>query len=66
MTAITYGATRVSSGGTKRAEVAAPRKNLFIRFMDALAESRLKHAHREIIKHAHLLPQDSRGDLIGG
>ncbi|HMF26543.1 MAG TPA: hypothetical protein VKG24_31105 [Pseudolabrys sp.] len=66
MTAITYGSTRVSSARTKRAEVAAPRKNLFVRFMDALAESRLKHAHQEILKHSHLLPQDRRDILTGG
>ncbi|HXZ22921.1 MAG TPA: hypothetical protein VEH78_09165 [Pseudolabrys sp.] len=66
MAAITYGVTRVSGAKSKRAEVATPRKNLFIRLMDALAESRLQHAHREIVKHAHLFPQDGRGNPIGG
>ena len=66
MAAITYGAARASGSNAKRVEAAAPRKNLFVRFMDALAESRLQHAHREIVKHAHLFARDGRGNLIGG
>jgi hypothetical protein len=44
----------------------APRKNLFIRFMDALVESRLRAVHREIARHAHLLPRtfDEQGNRI--
>jgi hypothetical protein len=66
MSAITYGLASVPSAkATKGTQVARPRKNLFVRFMDALAESRLQHAHREIVKHAHLFPRADRGSPIG-
>ena len=38
---------------------AEPRKGLFVRFMDALRETRHCQARREIAKNAHLLSQDS-------
>lgn len=58
MVAVTYGVTRVpATKATGRAQGAAPRKNLLTRFMDALVESRLQQVHREIAKHAHLLPR---------
>jgi len=67
MTAITYGAARVRATKTAgRARAATPRKGPFARFVDALVESRLQHAHREIVKHAHLLPRDERGNLAVG
>ena len=58
MVAVTYGVTRVPvAQGAKRAPAAAPHKGFFARFMDALVESRLKSVHREIARHAHLLPR---------
>ena len=36
-----------------------PRKGFFVRFMEALMESRRLQARREIAKHAHLLSNDS-------
>jgi hypothetical protein len=39
--------------------LAEPRKGFFVRFMEALRETRRRHARREIAKHAHLLPNDS-------
>ena len=63
MAAITYGAVRgPAAKAAARDQVTEPRKSVFVRFMDALVESRLQHAHREILKHAHLL-QDRRGNL---
>ena len=67
MVAVTYGVTRVPA-----AEAAEPRtgaashKSLFTRFMEALMESRLDQARREIAKHAHLLShaRDERGNLL--
>jgi hypothetical protein len=57
MVAVTYGVTRVPvHQGAKRAPAAAPHKGFFARFMDALVESRLKSVHRDIARHAHLLP----------
>jgi hypothetical protein len=53
MVAVTYGVARVSA---KAAEKAAPRASWFTRFVDALMESRMQQARREIARHAHLLP----------
>ena len=39
--------------------VAEPRKGFFVRFMEALRETRRRQARREIAKHAHLLSNDS-------
>ena len=39
--------------------LAEPRKGFFVRFMEALSESRRRQADREISKHAHLLSKDS-------
>ena len=67
MVAVTYGVARVSAKKTaERAKAAAPRKGYFARFMDALVESRLQNVHREIAKHAHLLPRtfDERGNRL--
>jgi hypothetical protein len=67
MSAITLGFARVPGAKTAaRDQATGPRKNLFVRFMDALAESRLQQAHREIVKHAHLFPRDGRSNLISG
>lgn len=67
MVAVTYGVTRVPTAkAAERAKAAAPRKSFFIRFMDALVASRMKQVHREIAKHAHLLPYtlDERGNRL--
>jgi hypothetical protein len=66
MVAVTYGVTRVPAAKAERAKVAAPPKNVFIRFMDALVASRMKQVHREIARHAHLLPYtlDERGNRV--
>ena len=39
--------------------LAEPRKGFFVRFMEALRETRHRQARREIAKHAHLLSNDS-------
>ena len=69
MVAVTYGVTRVPvAKAAKAAERvgAAPRKSFFVRFMDALVESRLQAVHREIARHAHLLPRqfDEHGNRL--
>ena len=52
MVAVTYGAARVAAGKAepqaKRADTAAPGKSWFARFVDALIESRMQQARREI------------------
>jgi len=67
MVAVTYGVTRVPAAkASERAKAAAPRKSVLLRFMDALVASRMKQVHREIAKHAHLLPYtlDERGNRL--
>ena len=67
MVAVTYGTHRIPTAKTaERAKAAAPRKGLFARFMDALVESRLQSVHREISRHARLLPYtlDERGNRL--
>ena len=73
MVAVTYGVSRVRAANkasaktsAKAAEKPASRRSAFARFFDALAESRLQQAHREIVRHAHLLPYslDERGNRL--
>lgn len=73
MVAVTYGVTAVPAAkpaakAVKAAEraLAAPRKSFFVRFMDALVELRLQAVHREIARHAHLLPRqfDEHGNRL--
>ena len=67
MVAVTYGVTRVPAAeATERAQVAAPHKSIFTRVMEALMESRLQQARREIARHAHLLShaRDEGGNLL--
>ncbi len=59
MVAVTYGVARVgevASPKAARAADAAPRKGLLMRFFDALVESRMEQARREIRMHSRLLP----------
>lgn len=56
MVAAIDGATRKSA--TDVDELAEPRKGFFVRFMDALKETRHRQARREIAKNAHLLSDE--------
>jgi hypothetical protein len=70
MSAVTYGVARVPTAEPaakgKRAGQVAPRKSWFTRFMDALMETRMQQARREIARHRHLLPYslDERGNRL--
>jgi len=67
MVAVTYGVTRVPSAeAIEHAQMAASQKSILTRIMEALMESRLRQAHREIARHAHLLShaRDERGNLL--
>jgi len=70
MVAVTYGVARVSTAEpaakAERANAAAPRKTWFAHVMDALIESRMQQARRELARHAHLLPYsfDERGNRL--
>jgi len=64
MVAVTYGVARVPAA--QAGVQAASRKSIFARFMDALVESRLQAVHREIARHAHLVPRtfDEQGNRL--
>jgi hypothetical protein len=70
MVAVTYGVARVPAAEPAakpaRAKTAAPGKGWFARFMDALMESRMQQAHRELAAHIQLLPYslDERGNRL--
>jgi hypothetical protein len=67
MVAVTYGArVPASKAAPKAAAAAAPRKPWYVRFMEALIESRTQQARREIARHIHLLPYslDERGNRL--
>lgn len=67
MVAVTYGVSRVPAAeAAERAPVAVSQKSLFTRFMEALMESRLQQARREMAKHAHVMShaRDARGNLL--
>ncbi|MGH6728269.1 MAG: hypothetical protein ACREB8_17260 [Pseudolabrys sp.] len=70
MVAVTYGVARLPTAEPTakagRAEAAAPRKRWFARLMDALIESRMQQARREIRMHTGLLPYtlDERGNRL--
>ncbi len=56
MAAITYGDVRLPAPAPVFKSGRAKTKGLFARFMDALIESRLEAARREISLHRTLLP----------
>ncbi|MEJ2436139.1 MAG: hypothetical protein P8Y53_24470 [Pseudolabrys sp.] len=59
-------AARAEAVRAARAEAGAPRKSLLARVMDALIESRMQQANREIARHIHFLPSslDERGNRL--
>jgi hypothetical protein len=52
MAVITYGAAAPDTPAKPR------RRNAFLRFFNALQESRMRAAEREIARYRHLLPQE--------
>jgi hypothetical protein len=52
MAIITRGAAPPVTGA------AGPGPNLFMRFLNSLAEAQMRHAVREIARHSHLLPHE--------
>lgn len=55
MAAVTYGITGVAAPKNAEARASGARKNIVTRFVTALMEARLRQAHKEIVRHAHLL-----------
>jgi hypothetical protein len=66
MAAVICGVSRIVGVGPTLPRKAATGKGWFVRFIDALAEARMRQAHREIMRHAHLLPYslDERGNRL--
>lgn len=66
MVAVTYDVGRVAAAKGGEAKAGAHRNGLFGRFMDALIESRMQQARREIARHAHLMPHviDKHGNVF--
>ena len=68
MVAVTYGVARVGTADsvlkaapkkapkTATADQAVPRKSWFVRFFDAVVQTRMQQARREIRMHTDLLP----------
>jgi hypothetical protein len=65
MVAITYGVARVAAPKNAGERSASPRGNVVARFVTAMMEARLRQAHKEIVRHAHLLEHsDEFKDLL--
>ena len=66
MVAVTYGVAREPVAKAARAKTAAPGKSWFARFMDALMETSMQQARRELAAHIQLLPYslDERGNRL--
>ena len=62
MVAVTFGVARVPVLKATERAPAAPRKGFFVRFMDALVESRLQAVHRDIARYQHLLARTFDGE----
>lgn len=58
MVAVTYGAARVPASAAQARPTTA-RKNLISRFFDAMLEARLRHAEREIARHAYFFERNA-------
>jgi hypothetical protein len=57
MNALTYDLRSAASAKTAAAP-AKPEKGLFARFFDALIESRMREAERQIRQHMQFVPED--------
>ena len=65
MVAVTYGVARVAAPKNAGARASSPRPNIATRFVTAMMEARLRQAHKEIVRHAHLLEHsDEFRDLL--
>jgi len=66
MAAVTYGVDHIPAVETAEPAVApGPRKSWFARFMDAMMESRMQQARREIAMHMRMLPQGEACSTLG-
>ena len=65
MVAVTYGVARVAAPKNAGERASGPRPNIATRFVTAMMEARLRQAHKEIVRLAHLLEHsDEFKDLL--
>jgi hypothetical protein len=68
MVAVTFSAARVANPASTPADTKGGKKakSLFSRVFDAIAESQMKRAQRELARYRHLLPYsfDERGNRL--
>ena len=63
MVAVTYGVARTAVPAKNVNKSGKKQKGLFTRFYDALIESRMRAAEREIAMHRHLLWRSEKNPL---
>jgi len=56
MVAVTYGVARVADHAAAETKPGKTRKNIFVRVFDAIADSQMKRAERDLARYRHLLP----------
>jgi hypothetical protein len=62
MVAVTYGGARVAVPAV--AKTGKKGKGFFARVFDAIAETQMKRAQRELALHGHMLPRDFKLDSV--
>jgi hypothetical protein len=58
MVVLTFGVSRFLSPAKTDATRVNNSRGFFVRLLDALAESQMKRAQRDIVRYRHLLPLD--------
>jgi hypothetical protein len=58
MVAVTYGVSRVATHAVADSKAGKKGKGFFARVFDAITESQMRRAERELARHRHLLPHD--------
>src|ERR1700744_2438803 len=58
MVALTFGVSRLLSSAKADAKRVDNSRGFFVRLLDALAESQMKRAQRDIVRYRHLVPLD--------
>lgn len=58
MVALTFGVSRFLSSAKADATRVNSSRSFFVRLLDAVAESQMKRAQRDIVRYRHLLPLD--------
>jgi hypothetical protein len=62
MVAVTFGGARVATPAVAGSKPAKKGKGFFVRVFDAIADSQMKRAEREMAMYRHLLPRGFKYD----